>query len=79
VVVAVGLTVVELLAEVDVNVPGVMAMLVAPVVFQARVLLAPDFMLVGLAVNELILGNGAVTVTAAVAVTEPVELVAVRV
>lgn len=48
-VVAVGLTLVELLADVDVNVPGAMAMLVAPVVPQLSVLLEPDVMFAGLA------------------------------
>ena len=61
-----GVTVVEPLAEVDVNVPGVMAMPVAPVVAQVSVLLAPDLMLTGLAVKELI-GCDAATVTVAVA------------
>jgi hypothetical protein len=56
VVVAVGLTLVEPLADVDVNVPGVMAMLAAPLVDQLSVLLEPEFMLSGLAVNELIVG-----------------------
>jgi hypothetical protein len=60
VVVAVGLTVVEPLAEVDVNVPGVIAMLVAPFVAQVNVLLTPEFMLVGLAVNEVTVGADAV-------------------
>ena len=55
-VVAVGLTLVEPLADVDVNVPGVIAILVAPVVAQFSVLLEPEAMLVGLAVNELIVG-----------------------
>jgi hypothetical protein len=55
-VVAVGLTLVEPLPEVDVNVPGAMEMLVAPVVAQLSVLLEPDFMLVGLAVKEVIAG-----------------------
>ena len=79
-VVAVGLTLVEPLAEVEVNVPGVMAMLVAPVVTQLSVLLAPDAMLAGLAAKDVIVGLlGAVTVTVAVAVTEPAALVAVSV
>jgi hypothetical protein len=56
VVVAVGLTLVEPLADVDVNVPGVMAMLVAPLVAQLSVLLEPVLMLVGLAVKEVIVG-----------------------
>jgi hypothetical protein len=76
-VVAVGLTVVEPLAEVDVNVPGAMAMLVAPVVLHARVLPAPSLTLAGLAVKEPIFGLYMVTV--ALAVTEPEELVAVSV
>jgi flagellar biosynthesis protein FliR len=56
VVVAVGLTVVEPVADVDVNVPGVMAMLVAPVVAQLSVLLDPEAMVAGLAVKEVIVG-----------------------
>jgi hypothetical protein len=76
-VVAVGLTVVEPLAEVDVNVPGVMAMLVAPVVLHASVLLEPDSMLPGLAVKKETFGL--VMVTFVMAVTEPEESVAVSV
>jgi ABC-type uncharacterized transport system permease subunit len=56
VVVAVGVTVVEPLAAAEMNVPGVMAMLVAPVVTQLSVLLEPEAMLAGLAVNKLIVG-----------------------
>jgi hypothetical protein len=56
VVVAVGLTVVDPFAEVEVKVPGVMEMLVAPVVAQLSVLLEPEAMLVGLAVKEAIFG-----------------------
>ena len=79
-VVAVGLTLVEPLADVEVNVPGVMAMLVAPVVSQLSVLLDPEVILVGLAVKELIVGLlGAVTVRVSVDVVEPVALVAVSV
>ena len=66
----------------DVNVPGAMAMLVAPAADQLSVLLEPEAMLVGLAVNELMvgpLGVLAVTVTVAVDVVEPVALVAVSV
>ena len=51
-----GLTLVEPLAKVDVNVPGVIAMLVAPVVAQLSVLLAPELMLVGLALKDVIAG-----------------------
>jgi hypothetical protein len=59
-----------------------MAMLAAPEVAQLSVLLEPEPMLVGLAVNELIvglLGEFEVTVTVAVDVFEPTELVAVSV
>ncbi len=64
----------------DVNVPGVMAILVAPLVDQLSVVLEPEMMLVGLAVKELIPGNlPAITVTACVEVTEPAASVAVSV
>jgi len=56
VVVAVGLTLVDPLAEVDVNVPGVIAILVAPAATQLSVVLAPELMLVGLTVKEVIAG-----------------------
>ena len=70
----------EPLAEVEVNVPGVMAIFVAPDVAQVRVLLDPDAMLSGFAVKELIVGlPAAFTVTVAVDVVEPEELAAVRV
>ncbi len=49
--------VVEPLAAVDVNVPGAMAIDVAPVAVQLRVLLAPEFMLVGFAVKEPMAGT----------------------
>jgi hypothetical protein len=77
----VGETVVEPLAAVEVNVPGVMLILVAPVVTQLKVLLEPELMLVGLAVKELMVGldTAAVTVIVAVAVTDPTLLVAVSV
>jgi hypothetical protein len=84
VVVAVGLTLIEPLGKVDVNVPGVMAILVAPVVAQLSVLLEPEVMLVGLAVKELIVGllgglPGVLTVTVSVDVADPAALVAVNV
>jgi len=80
VVVAVGLTLVEPLADVDVNVPGVMARPVVPVVAQLSVLLEPEVILVGLAVKELITGLLTVfTVTVSIDVVEPAALVAVRV
>jgi hypothetical protein len=56
VVVAVGLTPVEPLADEDTNVPGVIAMLVASVVTQLNVVLAPALIPVGLATKEVIVG-----------------------
>jgi hypothetical protein len=56
VVVAVGLTLIDPLADVDVNVPGVMAIVVAPLVAQLRVLLVPELMLAGFAVKDMIVG-----------------------
>ena len=47
---------VEPFAAVDVNVPGVMAILVAPAAAQPSVLLVAELMLVGLAVKEVIVG-----------------------
>lgn len=40
----------------DVNVPGVMAIVVAPVAAQLSVLLVPEFMVVGFAVKEVTVG-----------------------
>jgi len=57
VVVAGGLMLVEPLAEVDVNAPGVTAIVVAPVAAQLSVLLAPEFMVVGFAAKEVIVGT----------------------
>jgi hypothetical protein len=57
VVVAVGLTVLEPLADADVEVPGVIATEVAPVVAQFNVLLPPTLRLAGLAVKDLIRGK----------------------
>ena len=54
--VAVGLTLVEPLANVDEKVPGVMAMLAAPATIQLSVLLVPEVMLVGFAVKEAMVG-----------------------
>ncbi|HLY40632.1 MAG TPA: hypothetical protein VKR52_05430 [Terracidiphilus sp.] len=53
-----GLSDVVPLAEVDVNVPGVIVMLVAPEVDQLSVLLAPALMLAGLAAKDVIVGAG---------------------
>ncbi len=62
------------------SVPGVIAMLVAPVVAQFNVLLEPEVILAGLAVKALITGLLAVsTVTVSVDVAEPAALVAVSV
>ena len=78
--VAVGVTVVEPVADVDVKVPGVMATLVAPVADQVSLPLEPEAMVAGLAVREPITGLAApVTGTVTVAVVEPVALDAVRV
>jgi hypothetical protein len=81
VVVAVGLTLVEPVAEVEVNVPGVMAIVVAPLVDQLRLLLKPALTLLGVAENELMVGLLAAgfTVTVTVDVAEPTEFVAFNV
>ncbi len=64
----------------EVNVPGVMARLVAPLVAQLNVLLEPEVMLVGFAVKELMVGlPGALTVRVSEDVDEPAALVAVSV
>jgi hypothetical protein len=55
-VVAVGFTVVEPLADVEVKVPGTIEMLFAPVTDQLSVLPEPELILVGLAVKEVIAG-----------------------
>lgn len=73
-----GFTVNVPLGESDLNVPGVMAMMVAPVVAQVSLLLAPVSMLAGLAVNAVIVG-GLVTVTVTAAWPEPADVVAVSV
>ena len=78
--VAVGLTLVEPLANVDVKVPGVMAIALAPVVDQLSVLAAPEVILAGLAVKETMIGlfvDVSVTVTEDVA--EPAAFAAVNV
>ena len=77
-VVAVGLTLIEPLADAEVNDPGAMATLVAPLVAQLSTLLEPEVILAGLAVKELMVGM-LVAVTVTVAVAEPAELVAVSV
>ena len=56
--VAVGLTLVDPLGEVEINVPGAMAIVVAPLVTQLSVVLVPEFIVVGLAPNEVIAGTG---------------------
>jgi hypothetical protein len=55
-VVTVGLTLIEPVADEDVNVPGVMAILAAPDTIQLSVLLVPELMLAGSAVKEAIVG-----------------------
>jgi hypothetical protein len=65
---------------VDVNVPGVMAILVAPVVAQLSILLEPEVILAGLAEKESIVGLLDVfTATVSVDVVGPAALVAVSV
>jgi hypothetical protein len=54
--VEVGVTLVEPLAELDVKLPGAMAIVVAPLADQFSVLLMPELRLVGLAVNEAMEG-----------------------
>jgi hypothetical protein len=77
----VGLTLVDPFAELEVNVPGVIVIVAAPLVAQLKLLLDPELTLVGFAENELIFGllPTAFTVTVTVFVDEPVELVAVSV
>ena len=80
--VAVGLTLVEPLADVEVKEPGEMVIVVAPEVAQLSVLLEPEVMLEGLAVKELIVGLLELfvfTVTVTVEAAEPDELIAVSV
>jgi hypothetical protein len=57
VVVVSGLTFTVPLAEVDERFPGAMSSVVAPDVVQLNVLIPPRVMLVGLAVNKLIVGR----------------------
>jgi hypothetical protein len=56
VVVADGLTLVEPLGDVELKLPGEIWMLVAPVADQLSVVLAPEWMLAGLAAKEEIAG-----------------------
>jgi hypothetical protein len=56
VVVAVGLRTTDPLADVDADVPGVMATLVAPEATQLSVVLLPAMTAAGLAVKEVIVG-----------------------
>jgi hypothetical protein len=63
-----------------VNVPGVIATVVAPVVAQLNMLLPPTLMLAELAVKELIRGKfAACTAIVTVVFTEPAALDAVSV
>jgi len=67
-----------------VNVPGVIAIVVAPLVAQSSMLLKPEPMLGGFAVNELIVGLlgglfAGFTVTVTVDVAAPAPFVAVSV
>jgi hypothetical protein len=56
-VVAVGLTLVEPLAKVEVKLPGVMVIFVAPLAAQLSVVLVPEFMVVGFAPNDAMAGT----------------------
>ena len=58
--------------------PGVIVMLVEPVVFQASVLLPPLSIVPGPEINEVIVG-GTITYTAALAFTDPAASMAVSV
>jgi hypothetical protein len=71
VVVAVGLRLVDPLADVDVKAPGVIATLVAPLAAQLSVLLVPEVMLAGFAVNEVIVGTEPFPVGEFVELTDP--------
>jgi hypothetical protein len=62
VVVAVGVTFMDPVADVELNVPGVMATLVAPDVVQLSVLLEPELMPVGFAAKEAIVGSAPLVV-----------------
>jgi hypothetical protein len=57
VVVAVGLTVVEPLADDELKLPGEIEIVVAPLVAQLRVAFAPELMLVGFAAKEVTEGT----------------------
>ena len=74
---------VDPLSDVEVNVPGVIAMLVAPLTIQFNVLLLPELIVVGAATKEVMVGLLSVvpvlTVTVAVDVADPELFVAVRV
>ena len=48
---------VEPLADVDVNVPGVIAILAAPAAAQLSVLVVPEFMVVGFAKKDVMVGK----------------------
>ena len=54
--VAVGLTPVEPLADVELNAPGEIEIVVAPLVVQLSVVLVPELMVAGLAANDTIEG-----------------------
>ena len=54
---AVGLTVVEPLADDELKLPGEIEIVVAPLVAQLRVALAPELMLVGFAAKEVTEGT----------------------
>jgi hypothetical protein len=75
----VGETLVDPLAEVEVNPPGLILMLVAPLVAQLKVVLPPAVIVAGLAAKELTVGFDPPTVIVTVSVTDPALFDAVRV
>jgi hypothetical protein len=80
VVVSVGPTLTDPVAELDEKLPGLIEMLVVLLDAQLSVLLEPSRIFAGLALNELIVGfGGAVTITFTVAVTVPSLFLAFRV
>jgi hypothetical protein len=74
-VVAVGLTLVDPLAAVDENDPGVMFRLDAPLVAQLRVALEPALILAGFAPKEVMTGADWLAEAGGSALPEPPQLV----
>jgi len=79
VVVAAGVTETDPVLEAELKPPGFTVTVVAPLTFQARVLLPPTVTDDGFAVKEAMLGTGVTTVTATVWDAEPALLLALTV